>query len=148
MPAQETHTMKNTLIAALTCISLTTFAAPPASTPALLAKGKAAYTTNCVPCHGEKGHGDGPAAVALNPKPRDYTKDALKNGDKAEDIFKTLTDGLKGTTMVSFAHLSEEERWGLAYYVTELRKASGAGTATSVPDAGPTPAKKTGKAKK
>ncbi|MBX7115825.1 MAG: cytochrome c [Myxococcaceae bacterium] len=140
--------MRNTLIAALTCVSLTAFAAPPASTPALLAKGKASYGTNCVPCHGEQGHGDGPAAVALNPKPRDYTKDTLKNGDKVEDIFKTLTEGLKGTTMVSFAHLPEEERWALAYHVTELRKAGGAGTAAAVPDAGTAPAKKTGKAKK
>ena len=37
--------------------------------------------------------------------------------------------------MVSFAHLPELERWGLAYYVGELRKA-GQPAAPVVPDAG------------
>ena len=29
--------------------------------------------SNCVICHGPSGHGDGMAAVALNPKPKDLT---------------------------------------------------------------------------
>ena len=35
--------------------------------------------------------------------------------------FETLSTGVKGTAMVAFKHLSEEDRWGLAYYVTSLR---------------------------
>lgn len=31
--------------------------------------------------------------------------------------------GVVGTTMVPFAHLPEEERWGLADYVLELENA-------------------------
>jgi len=101
-----------------------TVAAAPKPTPQLLEKGKASFTTNCAACHGDKGLGDGPAAVALNPKPRNYTTDKFKNGEAPEDIFKTLAQGLPNTAMVAFAHLPEEERWALAYWVVELKKAA------------------------
>ncbi|MBK7864017.1 MAG: cytochrome c [Archangiaceae bacterium] len=98
-------------------------AAAPAKSQALLDKGKAAFQINCVACHGEKGAGDGPGAAALNPKPRNYAKDPFKQGDKLEDIFATLTKGVPGTPMVAFAHLAEEDRWALAYWVLELKGA-------------------------
>jgi mono/diheme cytochrome c family protein len=34
-------------------------------------QGEKAAKVNCASCHGNKGKGDGPAAVALNPKPAD-----------------------------------------------------------------------------
>lgn len=96
------------------------WAAPPSS-PELLAKGKSSYASTCVACHGEKGDGAGPAAAALNPKPRNFSE-PFKNGDKLDNIFKTLNEGLPGTAMVTFAALPEEDRWALAYYVLELKK--------------------------
>ena len=36
-------------------------------------QGEKAAKVNCVSCHGHKGKGDGPAAVALRPKPADWT---------------------------------------------------------------------------
>ncbi len=49
-----------------------------------VALGKATYIETCGPCHGSSGKGDGPASVALNPKPRDHTNgaymDKLTNG--------------------------------------------------------------------
>jgi len=47
--------------------------------PANIALGHATYHTTCAPCHGEGGKGDGPAAIALNPKPRDHTNGAYMN---------------------------------------------------------------------
>lgn len=95
-------------------------AAPPAS-PELIAKGKAVFATTCVPCHGELGDGAGPAAAALEPKPRNFGE-PFKNGDKPENVMGTLTTGLPGTAMVTFAALAEEDRWALTYYVLELRQ--------------------------
>ena len=95
-------------------------AAPPPS-PELIAKGKATFATTCVPCHGETGDGAGPAASALDPRPRNFGE-PFKNGDKPDNVMKTLTDGLPGTAMVTFAALAEEDRWALTYYVLELRQ--------------------------
>lgn len=40
------------------------------------AKGQAIYAKFCASCHGTTGKGDGPAAAALNPKPKDLTDKA------------------------------------------------------------------------
>jgi len=108
---------------ASTFLASAAFAAPkpPKKTKALLAKGKEVFTTNCVACHGDKGLGDGPAAVALNPKPRSFVKDEFKQGDKPAQVFKSISEGLAGTPMVAYGHLSEEERWGLVYHVLSFR---------------------------
>ena len=91
---------------------------PPARTPELIEKGKASFARNCVACHGEKGEGNGPAAGALDPKPRNLAAARIEGGPNA--IFKVLTTGKKGTAMIAFTHLSEEERWALAYFVDGL----------------------------
>ncbi len=128
--------MSRTPVALIVFCSTFAFSAAPPSTKELLEKGKAAFTINCVACHGPKGAGDGAAAVALNPKPRNYATDVFKNGDKVENVFKTLAEGIKDTAMVSFAHLPEQDRWALAYYVLELRAAGKPDAGVSVPDAG------------
>lgn len=91
-------------------------AEPPKKTPELVAKGKTSFETNCATCHGDRGLGDGPAGAALDPKPRNLA--AAQLGPKA--IFKVLTTGKKGTAMIAFTHLPEEERWALAYFVDGL----------------------------
>lgn len=92
------------------------------SSPELIAKGKASYTTNCLMCHGDKGDGNGTAGAMMNPKPRNFMTDKFKQGDKPANVFKTISQGLPNTAMVGYAHLSEEERWGLTHYVLALRK--------------------------
>jgi len=62
------------------------------------AKGKVIFTTNCASCHGDDGKGDGPVGVALNPRPRDFTKaefkfDAAKDGKPGGDA--ALTNVIK-----------------------------------------------------
>lgn len=108
---------------AFTVLSATAaLAGPPAKVDqALLDKGKGAFSVNCAACHGEKGDGTGPAAAALNPKPRNFTTEPFKQGDTPDAVFKTLNTGVPGTPMVAFAHLSEEDRWALAHWVVQLR---------------------------
>ena len=84
--------------------------------------GAATFKANCASCHGEKGRGDGPAAKALDPKPRDY-REKFKHGEKRDQIFKTISKGIEGTGMVGFDWLTKEERWALVDHVLKLRKA-------------------------
>ena len=89
--------------------------------PTLLAHGKKLFQQNCVSCHGETGHGDGPASGTLNPKPRNFTQPTgWKNGYHITDIFKTVSTGIKGTGMASFANLRPADRMALVHYVRSL----------------------------
>ncbi len=96
---------------------------PPPSSPKLISNGQASYkTNNCAVCHGDKGDGNGPAGASLNPKARNFISEKYKFGSKPEQVFKTISEGSKNTSMAGFAHISEEERWGLVYYVLSLKK--------------------------
>lgn len=45
------------------------------------------------PCHGEQGKGDGPAAAAYNPKPRNHTDPLYMSTLSDEDIAKVIQYG-------------------------------------------------------
>jgi mono/diheme cytochrome c family protein len=51
------------------------------------------YNTRCVPCHGATGTGDGPAAAALTPKPRNYTDAAWQASVTDDQLKKTVLYG-------------------------------------------------------
>ncbi|MBA2662177.1 MAG: c-type cytochrome [Bradymonadaceae bacterium] len=81
--------------------------------------GRATYAAQCASCHGDAGRGDGPAAGALVPPPRNFAApiEQWTNGSSPLAIFNTLARGIDGTSMPSYAHLPEEERWALTHYV-------------------------------
>jgi len=56
-------------------------------------KGKALFAQNCAACHGTAGKGDGAAAAALNPKPRDLTDKAYIGGLKNEYLIDIVKKG-------------------------------------------------------
>jgi mono/diheme cytochrome c family protein len=90
-------------------------------TPELVAHGKGLFEAQCTACHGANGGGDGPAASALNPKPRNFhLADGWKNGRKPSQIFKTLKEGIAGGAMASFAGVPEADRWAMSHYVATL----------------------------
>ena len=91
------------------------------STPELVAYGKELYGQQCVACHGADGMGSGPAAGALNPPPRNFHKnEGWKNGRKPSMVFKTLKEGLAGSSMASYGSLPADQRWALAHYLISL----------------------------
>ena len=78
----------------------------------------ALYQSHCAACHGEQGKGDGPAGVALEPAPTDFTEVERYNGRSLLGLHTTITQGVEGTGMAAYGDtLSEEDRWALAFYV-------------------------------
>ncbi|HKA61913.1 MAG TPA: cytochrome c [Methylomirabilota bacterium] len=80
-------------------------------------QGEKVAKINCVSCHGVKGKGDGPAAVALNPKPADWTSKRVQDMSDGE-IFWKMTTG-RGA-MPAWRHLPENERWSIVRYIRTL----------------------------
>lgn len=102
--------------------------APPKPSAELLVQGKNVWQgAKCWECHGQTGRGDGEKAAGLKDDlgfptpPANLTTGQFKSGPSVRDIFRTMSTGLSGTPMPSFADsTSEEDRWALAYYVLSL----------------------------
>jgi len=85
--------------------------------------GKTIYQQNCVPCHGEQGMGDGPAAGGLNPKPQPLAA----NQEALEDAYlywRIAEGGLRAPFSSAMpgwkAILSEEEIWQVISYLRTM----------------------------
>ncbi|MES9897035.1 MAG: cytochrome c [Candidatus Thiodiazotropha endolucinida] len=99
------------------------------------AAGKTIYECigGCVACHGMSGQGDGPAGMALNPKPRsfvmgDYIYDTDGDGQKGTDtdlvnIIKNGTVKYGGApTMPGRADIPDADIQAIVAYLRSLRK--------------------------
>jgi cytochrome c oxidase cbb3-type subunit 2 len=101
----------------------------PANTPAMIENGKKTFAKiGCSACHGTSGRGDGPSAATLTDdwgdpiQPANFTKGVFKTGNKEWKIFRTISNGVGGTPMPSFAdQLEPAEIWELVYYVRSLK---------------------------
>ncbi|MSP38017.1 MAG: c-type cytochrome [Deltaproteobacteria bacterium] len=89
-----------------------------------LADGKKLYDENCAQCHGASGKGDGDGRNSMNPKtppPANFTDPERIGGLSPFKAFNAASFGIQGTAMASFAALSDEQRWQVAFYVFTLR---------------------------
>jgi mono/diheme cytochrome c family protein len=74
----------------------------------VLERGRIAYMSNCRQCHGDAGDGDGPAAYAYRPPPRDFTRTQFRMKFAAvqsalpndADLHHVIRYGLNGTPML------------------------------------------------
>lgn len=93
-----------------------------------VSEGRALFVRHCSGCHGAGAAGDGEAAVFFDRAPANLaaarmnwrtTRAPLPSYD---DLFTTLTNGLPGSGMPSFAHLAEHERASLVAYMVALNR--------------------------
>ena len=89
--------------------------------------GQELFLSNCASCHGVQGRGDGPAAAALvdeDGKPAltpDFSRGIWKSGPQPADLYRTITTGMDGTPMPSFADgISINDRWDLVAFLSTL----------------------------
>ena len=82
-----------------------------------LPRGAALYAEQCAVCHGATGRGDGPGAARLEPPAIAFTDRDRASERSLFGLYQVIGQGLDGTAMPSFAHLSAENRWALAFYV-------------------------------
>jgi mono/diheme cytochrome c family protein len=82
-------------------------------------RGKSIAMTNCAPCHGNGGKGDGPGAAALPKKPADWTSQAVQK-EADGSLFVKITDG--NPPMPPWGSLPDKDRWDLINYIKTLGK--------------------------
>ena len=77
--------------------------------------GARVYARHCAVCHGPDGHGNGPAAPALYPRPRDFTRGIFKLKSTPEsdapllaDVRATIEQGMPGSSMLGWHDLVTE----------------------------------------
>ena len=86
---------------------------------------KTSYTTYCASCHGADGAANSPTAMALNPKPRNFTDKAWQKSVDDSRITKVIKEGgaavgLSATMAPWGAVLSDDDIKGLVSYVRKF----------------------------
>jgi mono/diheme cytochrome c family protein len=122
-----TRTCAAALVMALTAAAVESarLSAQDVGTDAQRESGKQLYLKYCVQCHGEKGDGEGYAAVHLRPRPRNFTTGKFKvrttpNGalPTHQDLVNIIRRGMPYTSMPAWPELSDGQVSDLAHYIT------------------------------
>lgn len=88
---------------------------PVPATDASKEAGKKTYLTLCAPCHGEKGKGNGPLAVTLNPSPANHSSNQFQMQKDGEIFYKIITGK---NPMPSYRQaLTEQQIWNIVNYI-------------------------------
>ena len=83
-------------------------------------QGRDIYRIHCQECHGAEGHGDGPRAPMLAPRPGNLVS-AATSAKTDEELLAILAVGVPRTAMRSWSdQLSNDERRNVLAYVRSL----------------------------
>ena len=106
--------------AAAPAFDISTVSEPWVSSPEMITYGQKIYKTNCAMCHGEEAHGDGPAGMALNPRPRNLVEGKWTQGGGLTGIYKVISEGIPGTSMAAYKHFKSADRWALVHFIESI----------------------------
>ena len=81
---------------------------------------KKAKPLACAKCHGAKGEGKGEMAAGMNPPPRDFACKAMMQDIPDGQLFWVIKNGSKGTGMMGFKSLSDNQIWQLVSYIRQF----------------------------
>ena len=89
---------------------------------ASIAAGEKSYVKYCVPCHGVGGHGDGPAGVALKPRPRDFSSPKNFKSKNDGELFEVINKGgasekLSAMMLAWGGTLNKAQIWQVIAYI-------------------------------
>ena len=107
--------------------------------PPDLARAKVLFEANCAACHGATGAGDGPLGAKLEPPPIAFTDRDRARSRSVLALYQVISQGVTSTSMPSFATLSDEDRWALAFSPAHCRMTMPCAHAANSPG-GETPA--------
>lgn len=92
-------------------------------------QGRHLFESQCAPCHGERGRGDGPWAEYMTTKPRNFRSGIFKfrttplgKLPTADDLRRTIRSGISGTAMPTFQKLSDRDITSLIVYLQGFSK--------------------------
>jgi mono/diheme cytochrome c family protein len=92
MKARNFAVVVGALVAASSLVVPSASAAPPKVKPDMK-KAAEIFAQRCASCHGATGVGDGPAAAALQPKPRNFKDPAWQKSVTDAHIEKVIAEG-------------------------------------------------------
>ncbi len=93
---------------------------PLTATEENLSHGRDLFLTNCAPCHGESGVGNGPVAFLLKHQPKNLVTGQSKDLPDGY-IYGVIRNGI--LLMPSYADaMSSSERWQVVLYVRSLQR--------------------------
>ncbi len=112
---------------ALTSVALSATNTTPAAVlpdDTLYFQGRYVYQRNCLTCHGARGDGKGDMAAGMFPKPRPFASGIFKYRSTPigflptdTDLARTVRNGISGTSMPTFANLSDREIRTVTEYI-------------------------------
>lgn len=83
-------------------------------------QGREIYQTHCLECHGVKGHGDGPRATTLAPRPGNLIS-AATSSKTDDELFAVITNGVPRSAMKGWEdQLSLDDRRNVLAYIRSL----------------------------
>ncbi|HEX9075632.1 MAG TPA: cytochrome c [Anaerolineae bacterium] len=107
-------------------------ATPPVNldSPDTIAAGKAIFLTDCVPCHGIAGNGQGATKPAFGPPPVDFTDRARMQPLSPQYLFWRIGEGgrvepfrSQGSIMPAWKYqLTAEQRWQVIAFIRTLAR--------------------------